>query len=266
MAGDFQGKTVLITGASSGIGAALAREVARRGADVILLARREERLRALASEIEALGRRAVAVACDVTRDGDVERAVAAARERTGGLHVAIANAGFGVPGRVDEIGIEDYRRQMETNFFGVLRTLYAALPDLLKNRGSFVAIGSVSGHVPTPTTSAYCASKFAVRGLIESIRPELAGKGVAVTLVSPAFVESELRLLDAAGRIPEGARDPIPRWLVLPAGAAARQIAAAIAARKGEVIVTGHGKAAVFLYRHAPWLVRATIAIGMRRA
>ena len=144
------GKVALITGASAGIGAALARELARDGADLVLAARREDRLRQLAGEIEAAGRTAMVVGCDVTRDGDPERAVAAAVQRYGRLDIAVANAGFGVAGRVEELTLDDFRRQLETNVFGVLRTLYASLPELRKTRGQFVVVGSVSGTCPPP--------------------------------------------------------------------------------------------------------------------
>ena len=122
-------ETVLITGASSGIGAALAREFARQGADLVLLARRTDRLTALAAELERQGRRALALTGDVTVDGDLERAVAETRAKLGRLDVAVANAGFGVVGPVERLTLDDYRRQFETNVFGVLRTVHAALPD-----------------------------------------------------------------------------------------------------------------------------------------
>lgn len=248
-------KVALITGASAGIGAALARELAREGVDVVLAARREQPLRELAREIETAGRRAIAIRCDVTRDRDLERAVAVAIERFGRLDIAVANAGFGVAGRVDELTIDDFRRQLETNVFGVLRTLYAALPELKKTRGQFVVIGSVSGYVPSPATSAYSMSKFAVRGLAESIHDELAAHGVAVTLVSPGFVDSDIRRTDNRGAVHTDAPDPVPAWLRMPADRAARIITRAIRRRRREVVVTGHGKALVFLYRHAPWLL-----------
>lgn len=254
------GKVALITGASAGIGAALARELAHEGADLVLTARREDRLRDLAREIETTGRNAVVVGCDVTRDGDPERAVAAAVERYGRLDIAVANAGFGVAGPVEELELDDFRRQLETNVFGVLRTLYASLPELRKTRGQFVVVGSVSGHVPTPETSAYCMSKFAVRGFAESIHDELARSGVSVTLVSPGFVDSDIRRVDNHGTVHEGAPDPVPAWLRMPTDRAARQIGRAIRHRRREVVVTGHGKALVFLYRHAPWLLQFLIA------
>jgi short-subunit dehydrogenase len=254
------GKVALITGASAGIGAALARELAREGADLVLTARREDRLRDLAREIGTTGRNAVIVRCDVTRDGDLERAVAAAIERYGRLDIAIANAGFGVAGPVAELSLDDFRRQMETNVFGVLRTLYASLPELRKARGQFVIVGSVSGHVPTPATSAYCMSKFALRGFAESIHDELSASGVSVTLVSPGFVDSDIRRVDNRGKVHEDAPDPVPAWLRMPTDQAARQIGGAIHRRRREVVVTGHGKALVLLYRYAPWLLRFLIA------
>ena len=161
----FAGQVVLITGASSGIGAALAREFARQGADLALLARREDRLRGLAREIEAGGHRALALAADVTIDGDVERAVLATRTAFGRIDVAIANAGFGVVGPVERLALDDYRRQFETNVFGVLRTVQATLPSLKATRGRLAILGSVAGYIATPGSSPYSMSKFAVRGL-----------------------------------------------------------------------------------------------------
>ena len=116
----FAGQVVFITGASSGIGAALAREFARRGADLALAARRTDRLAALAAEITKSGRRALVLACDVTLDSDLEAAVARTREAFGRIDVVVANAGFGVVGSVESLGVDDFRRQFETNVFGVL--------------------------------------------------------------------------------------------------------------------------------------------------
>ena len=251
----FGGQTVFITGASAGIGAALAREFARQGAAVALAARRVDRLEGLAAELRAGGTRAIAIACDVTKDGDLERAVAEARHALGPLAVAVANAGFGVVGRFERLSLEDHRRQLETNVFGVLRTAYAALPDLLHTRGAFVIIGSVSGHVGVPGTSSYVMSKFAVRGLAQSLGHELAPRGVAVVLISPGYVESELYQVDNRGQRHPDAVDRVPRPLRMSARRAARQIVAAVARRRSEVVITAHGKATVFLQRHVPWLV-----------
>jgi len=261
VSGRFAAHVVFITGASSGIGAALAREFARAGADVALTARRVERLERLAAELVAAGRRALVAPADVTVDGDLERAVARTRAALGPIDVAVANAGFGVTGPVESLTLEDYRTQFETNVFGVLRTVYATLEDLKKTRGRLVIMGSVSGHVAVPGGSAYAMSKFAVRALAESLGHELVPHGVAVTLVSPGFVESEIRQVDNRGVWHPEPREPLPRRLVMPTARAARQIVRAVARRRRETVVTGHGKVAVFLQRHAPWLV----AWGIRR-
>lgn len=254
------GKRVLITGASAGIGAALAREFARRGARLVLGARRLDRLGALAAELAAGGAQVAVAACDVADDDAVARLVALGVERFGGLDIAVANAGFGVTGRFDALALDDYRRQFETNVFGVLRTLRAALPEVARSRGGLAVIGSVSGHLPTPGTSAYCMSKFAVRAFAESIHDELAGDGVAVTLISPGFVDSEIRRVDNLGRLHEEEPDPVPAWLRMRGEDAARRIAGAILARRREAVITVHGKLLVWCYRHAPWLMRLLVA------
>jgi short-subunit dehydrogenase len=256
----FAGNAVFITGASSGIGAALAREFAREGGDVVLAARRQDRLEALAAEIRQAGRRALVVPCDVTRDGDLERAAALTRTAFGKLDIVVANAGFGVVGALETLSLDDYRRQFETNVFGVLRTVYATLEDLKKTRGRLVLLGSVSGHVGVPGSSPYSMSKFAVHGLAASLAPELAAHGIAVTLISPGFVESEIRQVDNRGvwRREAPAR-PIPGLLVMPTPTAARQIVRAVAHRRREAVITGFGKAVVFLQRHAPGLLAAVV-------
>lgn len=252
--GTFTGRVVFITGASSGIGAALAREFARQGADLALAARRGERLDALAAELASAGRRALALPCDVTRDGDLERAVARTMADLGRLDVLVANAGFGLVGRLDALTLEDYRRQLETNVFGVLRTIYAGLAGLRRTRGHLVIMGSVSGHIATPGSSAYAMSKFAVRALAEALHFELAPSGVSVTLVSPGFVDTEIHQVDRrGGRHPE-ARHPAPAWVRMSADRAARQIVRAVARRRREVVVTWLGKLTVFVRRHLPWL------------
>ncbi len=258
----FAGNAVFITGASSGIGAALAREFAREGADVALAARRTDRLEALAAEVGKIGRRAVVIACDVTRDGDLEGAVERTRAVLGKLDVVVANAGFGVSGPLERLSLGDYRRQLETNVFGVLRTIYATLDDLKKTRGRLVLIGSVSGHVGVPGSSAYSMSKFAVHGLAASLGHELAPYGIAVILISPGFVESEITQVDNQGVWhAEAPRRPLPRSIVMPTPAAARKIVSAVARRRREAVITGFGKTAVFLQRHLP----GALSVAIRR-
>jgi short-subunit dehydrogenase len=253
----FRDKVILITGASSGIGEELARQLAEAGAKLTLAARRKELLETVAENISAAkGFRPAVVECDVTRDGDLEEAVAETIRRFGKLDVAIANAGFGVIGMLKDLSVDDYRRQFETNVFGVLRTVYATLQEIEKTKGNIVIVGSVSGWAATPGASPYAMSKFALRALANAITPELRLRGVRVTLISPGFVDSNIRRVDNKGKVHPAARDPIPRWLVMSTPKAVRQILRAVARGQREAIVTGHGKVAVALERLAPWLIR----------
>ncbi len=260
----FRGKSVLITGASSGIGEELALQLAQAGAKLTLAARRKDRLETLAQRIAGQrtgetqrNTRPAVVECDVTRDGDLEMAVAGAVLAFDKLDIAFANAGFGIVAPLKKLTLEDYRRQFETNVFGVLRTIYAALPELEKTKGTLVIIGSVSGWVATPGASPYSMSKFALRALANAIAPELRPTGVKVTLISPGFVASEIRQIDNQGIRHEHAKDPIPPRMVVPTPKAVREILRAVAKGKREQIVTGHGKVVVAIERFAPWILRA---------
>lgn len=247
-----------IAGASSGIGAAVAREWVRRGGRVALSARRTDRLERLATELGGSSR-AMAVACDVTRDGDCERAVSEITARWGGLDGAFANAGFGVSADFEQLTLEDYRRQFETNVYGPLRVARAALPELKRSRGLYAVTSSVLGHVSLPGGSPYAMSKFAVRAFAEALQIEWQQHEVGVTLISPGFVASEIRQVDNEGVHHPGARDPVPAWLVASAESAAREIVDALERREVERIVTGHGKFLVFLNRLSPGFVRRFI-------
>jgi short-subunit dehydrogenase len=258
----YRGKSVLITGASSGIGEELALQLAQAGAKLTLAARRKEQLELLAQKITAQHHAApLVVPCDVARDGDLELAVSESIRQHGKLDVVFANAGFGVVGAFKKLSVEDYRRQFETNVFGVLRTAYAALPELEKSRGNLAIIGSVSGWVATPGGSPYSMSKFAVRALANSITSELRRVGVKLTLISPGFVVSNIRRIDNQGSLHAGAADPVPPWIQMPTSKAARQILRAVARGKREQIITLHGKLFVIIERFFPWINR----LGSRR-
>jgi NAD(P)-dependent dehydrogenase (short-subunit alcohol dehydrogenase family) len=247
---------VLITGASSGIGEALALEYARRGHHLALLARRDDRLSAVAVRVERAGGRALPIRCDVRDDASVQVAVGSAASQLGGLDIVVANAGFGVSARFERLTLDDYRRQFETNVFGVLRTVQASLPFLLRSRGRLALMGSVAGYVAAAGMSPYAMSKFAVRGLADSLREEVRPAGVSVTLISPGFVDSEIRRVGRDGVFRENAPEPVPAWLRVPTPRAARAVVRAIDRRCPEAVITAHGKAMVLLARHAPGTIR----------
>jgi short-subunit dehydrogenase len=254
----FRDKSVLITGASSGIGEELALQLAQAAVKLTLTARRKDRLETLAQKIAGFGKpRPVVAECDVTRDGDLERAVADATRAFGKLDVVFANAGFGVVAPIKKLALEDYRRQFETNVFGVLRTIYAALPELEKSRGNLAIIGSVAGWVATPGASPYSMSKFALRALADAITPELRASGITVTLLSPGFVASEIRITDNQGKVHPGSKDPVSPRMVVDTPTAVREILRAVARGRRERVITGHGKVIVAIGRFAPWILRA---------
>jgi short-subunit dehydrogenase len=254
----FRNKSVLITGASSGIGEELAYQLAHSGAKLTLAARRQEELDRVAQHAATLSStKPITAICDVARDGDLERAVGAAIARHGQLDVVFANAGFGVVGNLQNLALDDYRRQFETNVFGVLRTLYASLPELQKTRGHFAIVGSVSGWAATPAASPYAMSKFAVRALANSITPELRAVGVKLTLLSPGFIVSNIRRVDNRGTLHATAPDPVPAWIQMSTSKCAHQMLQAVARGQRERIITTHGKLLVALSRFTPWLLRA---------
>jgi short-subunit dehydrogenase len=175
----------------------------------------------------------------------------------GRIDVVVANAGISVPGTVEGLSIGDFRRQMETNVLGAVRTAKAAIGPLRETRGRLGIVGSVNGYISLPGFSAYAMSKFAVRALCDALRGELKKDGVSVTHLAPGFVESEIRGKDG--------RDPIPSWLVMKGDDAAREIVRALQRRKSNAVITGHGRAFVKLQQRAPKLVDKLVWLGADR-
>lgn len=255
----FLGSVSFVTGASSGIGLALSLEIARQGGDIALVSRRLERLKEASTAIESMGGKALPVSCDVTRDGDMEKAVAKTMEAFGRIDYVVANAGFGVVGRLEKLRIEDYRRQFETNVFGVLRTIFATREHLISSKGCLALISSVNGYLATSHISAYAMSKFAINALAESLRHEFSPHGVSVVLIVPGYIESEIRQVNNMGVYRPEAPDGVPNWLKMKAEKAACQIADAIYRRRRIKVLTCHGKVAVFMQRHFPKTTSAAV-------
>lgn len=186
------GKIVAITGASSGIGEATALLLAERGANVVLGARRVDRLEALVARITKSGGTAVAVPTDVVKRGDVENFVKVALERFGRLDVMVNNAGIAPISPFDELRVEDWDNMIDVNVKGVLYGIAAALPVFRKQElGHFVTVCSVAGLKIVPTMGVYGATKNAVRTICEGLRQE-AGPNLRVTTISPGYTRTEL--------------------------------------------------------------------------
>jgi NAD(P)-dependent dehydrogenase (short-subunit alcohol dehydrogenase family) len=258
----LKNRAVLITGAASGIGAALALECARLGANLVLFDRRRGPLHQVASRVRALGRPVLMRHGDVAGAGNLTRLVSAARKRFGRLDIVIADAGFEVTGRVEDLTLADFRRQFDTNVFGTLRTIYATVEDLKRSRGALVIVGSLLGHVALPATAPYAMSKFAVTALAQVLRFELASAGVSVTLVSPGNVATNIRRVDKRNVLHPHVKDPLPKWPLMSPTLAARTIMTAVLRRRPEVILTRLAKFTVLAERLAPALVSRAIELG----
>ncbi len=183
---------VIITGASAGIGRETALEFARQGAHVVMAARREERLQEIAGLVRGIGAEALVVPTDVARANDIDRLVAAAMERFGGLAVLGNHAGFGFSGTIEETTEADMRELMDVNYMGAFNATRAVLPHMRRQRrGHIVNVASVVGKIAFPFHGAYSATKFAMVGMTEALRGELYGSGVTATAVLPGSTRTE---------------------------------------------------------------------------
>jgi NADP-dependent 3-hydroxy acid dehydrogenase YdfG len=193
MSENIQGKVVVITGASSGLGEATARMLSAQGAIVVLGARRVERIVALADELTRAGGQALALQTDVTRSADVQRLVDAAVENYGRLDVIVNNAGLMPSSPLERLKIDDWDRMIDVNIKGVLYGIAAALPVMQKQKsGHIVNVSSVAGHKVRAGTAVYSATKHAVRVLTEGLRQEVKPYDIRTTIVSPGAVDTEL--------------------------------------------------------------------------
>jgi ribitol 2-dehydrogenase len=190
MAGPLAEKVVIVTGASSGIGAATARALAREGCRVVLAARSVQKIEALAA---ALGDCALAVPCDVTQAADVQALVARTLERFGRIDVLFANAGIYIPGQFIEGDPDAYAQLMDINIDGVLRCTHAVLPHMIAQKsGDILVTSSISGFLDIHWEPVYSASKHAIQGFVHTLRRQVLKHGIRVMAVAPGMVANEL--------------------------------------------------------------------------
>jgi short-subunit dehydrogenase len=262
---NFSGKVVLITGASAGIGRALALELAAQGASLALTARDAARLAEVASACAARGASALAVAGDVARADDCRRVVEATLARYGALDALVNNAGFTMWARFDAIAdLTVFERLLAVNYLGAVYMTAAALPHLKASRGLLVAVASLAGLTGVPERSGYAASKHAMVGFFESLRIELAGSGVDVCLVAPDFVVSEIhRHAIGADGAPLGTT-PMQESRIMSAGACARVIADAMRRRQRLRLTSARGHLARWARLLAPGMVDRLAARAIR--
>lgn len=250
----MSGKVVIITGASSGIGRALAIEYAKRGALLSLAARRIDKLNELQTILESS--EVLVTQTDVTSESACKELIDRTIRRFGRIDVLINNAGLSMRALFDDVDLNSFKQVMDVNFYGTVYCTKYALPYLISNKGSLVGIISVAGHVGLPARSAYSASKFAVRGLLDTIRLENLYTGLHVLVAAPGFTTSEIRksALTANGK-PQG-ETPRKEENMMSAEECALLVVNAIEKRERSLVLTfKEGKLSVFLGKFFPVLL-----------
>ncbi len=248
-------QTLVVTGASSGIGLLTAREAAKRGANVVLVARNEAVLDRIATEINAEGGHAIAVAADVADRAALERVADAAVERFGHIDTWVNNAGLGLFGKLEETDTDDAKRMYDTNFWGVVNGSLVALKHLKRTGGALINLGSVESDTTTPLQAMYASSKAAIQGYTDGLRTELASEGapVSITLIKPSAVNTPF---GAHARNYTDKQPQLPPPVYPPEEVAYAILHAAEHPRR-DVIVGGAGRMMGGMQFHAPRLMDA---------
>lgn len=256
-------KTIIITGASSGIGLALAKELAGRGANLVLAARNYEALRQIAQELEKeFPVQVVAVQCDVSKEEDCKQLIAQALLRFKKIDVLINNAGLSMRALFNELDLSVLHNLMDVNFWGMVYCTKYALPALLESKGSVVGVSSIAGYRGLPGRTGYSAAKFAMNGFMESLRVENLKTGLHVMVACPGFTASNIRntALNKDGM--QFGETSMQEEKMMTAEEVARNIADGIAAKKRTLIMTGQGKLAVWMNKFFPaWVDKKVFSL-----
>ena len=249
----FKDKVVIVTGASSGIGLASARLLGSLGACVVMAARSYDRLCELTGSV-APADRVLAVRCDVTREADCSSLVQSTLQRFGRIDILVNNAGISMRAMFRDLDLSVLHRLMDVNFWGTVNCTKFALPHLLQARGQVVGVISVAGFSALPARTGYSASKYAVRGFLDTLRMEHLKEGLGVLVFAPGYTASNVRnaALTADGT-PQGAT-PLDEDKLMSAEDCAMHLASALARRRSEVVLTPLGKATVWAHRLFPRL------------
>lgn len=252
----LKGNVTIITGASTGIGEELAYQLARQGAQLVLTARRLDELNRVADKARSLGASVITVAADVAVSAECKGIIDAAIAKFGRIDTLVCNAGMTMWAKFADIeDVTVLERIMQVNYMGAVYCTHHALPHLLQSRGRIVGIASLTGLVGVPTRTGYAASKHAMRGFFDSLRIELADRGVTVTMVYPGFVATGIRE-NATGADGKPAKiDPVNKDSVMSVEECAAIILRAIELRQREEIMTLKGKVGQWLKLIAPTFV-----------
>ena len=240
-------KVIIITGATSGIGRALAFECASRGARLVISARNNEKLMEVSEDLLRTGIRILPVKADVSVEEDCRELIRRTIEEYGCIDILINNAGISMRALFEEVDLNVLRKLMDTNFWGTVYCSKFALPYLLESKGSLVGVSSIAGYKGLPGRTGYSSSKFAIQGLLEVIRIENRKKGLHVLITAPGFTTSNIRNVALSKDGSQQGETPLDESKLMPAETVARKIANAIEKRKRTLILTTQGKMTVLL-------------------
>lgn len=253
MSSFFHQKTVLITGASSGIGKALTLDLLSKGARVAICARDKQKLNQFAQAVN--NPNLLAIQADVSSEEDCKNFVNAAVNQFGNIHILINNAGISMRALFEEVDLSVLKQSMDINFWGTVYCCKHALPHILKSKGSIAGISSIAGYKGLPCRTGYSSSKFAMQGFLESLRIELLHRGVNVLWISPGFVASNIRntALNASGNAQT--ETPLDESKLMSAEECASRILGAIEKKKRSLVMSTQGKLTVWMNKFFPSFV-----------
>lgn len=250
----MKNKVVIITGASSGIGRALAKEFAAKGARLSLGARRTELLEQLRQELPET--EILITKTDVSNENDCKILIEETIKRFGVIDVLVNNAGISMRALFEEVDLSVIRQLMDVNFYGTVYCSKYALPYLLETKGSLVGVISIAGYIGLPGRTGYSASKFAIRGFLDTVRIENMKKGLHVLVAAPGFTASEVRKVALTSDGSQQGETPRNESQMMSSEECARHIVRAIEKRKRQLILTFvEGKLSVFLSKFFPKLI-----------
>lgn len=251
---DLRDKVIIVTGASSGIGLASARQFGREGARVVMASRSLDRLRELAPSV-AEPARVLCVRCDVTREEDCRSLVAAALERFGRIDILVNNAGISMRAMFGDLDLKVIRTLMEVNFWGTVQCTKYALPHLLASKGSVVGVISVAGYSALPARTGYSASKYAIRGFLDALRIEHLRDGLNVLVFAPGYTASHIRETALTADGSAQGETPLNESELMSAERCAELLSRALHHRRSQVILSPLGRATVRVHRLFPRLL-----------
>ncbi len=248
----FEDKVFVVTGASSGIGRAVAMEAAKEGAKVAIAARNMERLNQVAEDIKKLSVQCLAVKTDVSVKEEAENLIKKTIETFGRIDVLICNAGISMRAMFNELDISVFERVMDVNFRGTVYCSRYAIDHVIAQRGTIVGVSSISGFSPLPARTAYCASKYAMFGFLTTLRLENRKNGLNVMITHPGFTESEIRKHALTADGSEQSKTPRKEEKMMSAEEVAKKILKGVRRRKKVQILTPAGQLAYFLEKFLP--------------